>query len=149
MTIDRDFKRLVRARMATTGETYTAARAALIVDHDAEQRFYERTVRTFLRDGRLVSVPSRRKARVVILMELVSLFEAGRPYTEREVNDLLRPVHDDVAYLRRELVDYGFLTRERSVYRVAEALPVPEGNVAAEMPRDAASRFAATVRRRR
>jgi GDP-L-fucose synthase len=29
MTQDKDFKRLVRARMATTGETYTAARAAL------------------------------------------------------------------------------------------------------------------------
>jgi GDP-L-fucose synthase len=30
MTQDKDFKRLVRARMATTGETYTAARAALV-----------------------------------------------------------------------------------------------------------------------
>jgi len=29
MPIDKDFKRLVRARMAATGETYTAARAAL------------------------------------------------------------------------------------------------------------------------
>ncbi|HKA49652.1 MAG TPA: hypothetical protein VKK19_08695 [Candidatus Dormibacteraeota bacterium] len=29
MPIDNDFKRLVRARMAATGETHTAARAAL------------------------------------------------------------------------------------------------------------------------
>lgn len=35
MTRDRDFKRLVRARMAKTGESYTAARAHLLGKRDA------------------------------------------------------------------------------------------------------------------
>lgn len=147
MTTDRDFKNLVRARMIGTGETYTAARAALLAEHDEAQRFHDRTVRAFLRDGRLVSVPARRRARVVILLELLGLFEPGRDYPEREVNEILRPVHEDVAYLRREFVDYGFLTRSRSVYRVADELPEVRGNVASEVPGDLERRFANASRR--
>ncbi len=41
--------------------------------------------------------------------------------------------HDDVATLRRELVMYGFLERERGVYRVAERLPDFSRNVAQEL----------------
>jgi hypothetical protein len=40
-------------------------------------------------------------------------------YSEPEVNDTLRVAHEDVATLRRELVDYGFMHRERGLYRVA------------------------------
>ena len=35
MTTDADFKALVRARMAQTGQTYTAARADLLLRRDA------------------------------------------------------------------------------------------------------------------
>jgi GDP-L-fucose synthase len=38
MTSDKDFKRLVRERMATTGETYTAARSALVRQGVGERR---------------------------------------------------------------------------------------------------------------
>lgn len=148
MTTDRDFKNLVRARMIETGETYTAARAALRSEHEEAERFRDRIVRAFLREGRLVTIPARRRARVVILLELLALFEPGRDYSEREVNGILRPVHEDVAYLRRELVDYGFLTREHSVYRLAEVLPEAGGNVAEELPDDVARRFARASRPR-
>jgi hypothetical protein len=32
VTVDKDFKRLVRARMAQTGESYTAARTAMLAE---------------------------------------------------------------------------------------------------------------------
>jgi hypothetical protein len=35
----------------------------------------------------------------------------------------LRLAHDDVASLRRELVDYGFMVRDRGIYRIASELP--------------------------
>jgi len=146
MTSERDFKKLVRARMVDTGETYTAARAALLAESEEAERFRAKTLRSFFRDGRLVAIPARRRARVVVLLELLALFEAGRDYPEREVNDVLRAVHDDVAYLRRELVDYGFLNREASVYLVAEEWPTPGHTVAGELPPDAARRFARATR---
>ena len=147
MTTDRDFKRLVRARMAETGENYTTARAAMLSQRQEAQRYHDRTLRSFMREGRLVSIPAKRRARVIVLLELLGHFEASRDYTEREVCDILRPIHDDVAYLRRELVDYGFMTRSASIYRVAEELPQARGNVRSELPDDVEHRFAAAPRR--
>ena len=42
--------------------------------------------------------------------------EPGRTYTEREVNQVLVEFNDDVATLRRGLVDAGLLERENSIY---------------------------------
>jgi hypothetical protein len=73
-------------------------------------------LRTFLRDGRLVSVPAQQSKRRVVLEHLVHVFEPGVRYPEREVNALLAAWHPDVAALRRYLVDEGLLTREAGVY---------------------------------
>ena len=52
------------------------------------------------------------------LLEVLSRFEPGRSYTEPEVNRVLLAVHEDFAYLRRELVNYRYLERADGVYRV-------------------------------
>jgi hypothetical protein len=70
----------------------------------------------FVRNGRLVSVPAQLSKRRVVLEHLVRVFEPGVRYPEREVNALLGVWHDDVAALRRHLVDEGLLTREAGVY---------------------------------
>jgi hypothetical protein len=73
-------------------------------------------LRAFLRDGRLVSIPSTRSKRLVVLDHVCKVFEVGVRYPEREVDVLVRAFHDDYAALRRYLVDEGFLTREAGVY---------------------------------
>jgi hypothetical protein len=73
-------------------------------------------LRTFLRDGRLVSIPAQHSKRRVVLEHLVHVFEPGVRYPEREVNALLAAWHPDVAALRRYLVDEALLTREAGVY---------------------------------
>ena len=75
-----------------------------------------RVLRTFVRNGRLVSIPAARSKRLVLLDWLAQRFEPGRHYPEREVNAILREVHPDVAALRRYLVDEGFLERLRGEY---------------------------------
>jgi hypothetical protein len=146
MTRSADFKKLVRARMQQTGETYTAARAALLSKeatdpvHQADPEAariaraqHEKLLRPFLRDGELVQIPSRRKARLAVLLELLSRFEPGVTYTEVEVNESLETVHEDVAYLRRELVDYGYLERDNhGAYWVTSTAPTREGNMSQE-----------------
>ena len=56
-----------------------------------------KVVATFFDGERLRSIPTKRKARVAVLLELLRRFEPGRRYAEREVNDILRQAHDDVA----------------------------------------------------
>ncbi len=82
--------------------------------------YVSRVVRAFVRDGRLASIPAQDRKRQVIFRYLVErCFEAGRTYTEREVNELLGGFHEDVATLRRGLVVAGLMTRAGGEYRRA------------------------------
>lgn len=130
MTRDSDFKKVVRARMAETGEGYAAARAALEQTRSPQREAYdaaraeqERLVGRLFADGRIARVPAKRKVRAAVLLEVVRRFEPGRVYAEREVNDVLLGVHEDFAYLRRELVNYRYLEREDGRYRTAARAP--------------------------
>ena len=124
MTRNSDFKQVVRARMAETGEGYAASRAALEREaYDAARTEQERLVARLFTDGRIERVPARRKVRAAVLLEVVSRFEPGRDYAEREVNEVLLGVHEDFAYLRRELVNYHYLQREDGRYRTADRAP--------------------------
>jgi excisionase family DNA binding protein len=80
----------------------------------SNQRTPDPTARWFDRDGRLKAFPKQRAKRRAVLERLAELFDVGRVYSEREVNALLRPVFDDVALVRRELVAEGLVDRPRS-----------------------------------
>ncbi len=67
-------------------------------------KYDQKVLRDYLVDGKLKTIPTQRKKRDVILRYLVEQFEPGRVYTEKEVNQILVAYHDDVATLRRELV---------------------------------------------
>lgn len=109
MTTDSDFKRLVRDRMRRTGERYTTARAALEIVQPTpasspEQACYDRVVRTFFTGTRLRSIPHRRRARVVVLLELLRRFERERSYTESEGPTVWRR-HPPGGRIVRDLLD--------------------------------------------
>ena len=124
MTRDSDFKQVVRARMAETGEGYAATRAALEQEaYDAARAEQERLVGRLFTDGRIERVPAKRKVRAAVLLEVLSRFEPGRENSEKEVNAILLGVHEDFAYLRRELVNYRYLEREDGRYRTAARAP--------------------------
>ena len=149
VTKNRDFKRIVRARMAETGETYTAAQAAL-EDRTPEQgpppaaeersafdtarREQERLVARLFEDGRLARIPAKRKNRAGALLEVLTRFEPGRVYSEPEVNEVLLEVNPDFAYLRRELVNYHYLERTEGRYRVAGQAPTRTAMQLQEIP---------------
>ncbi len=67
-------------------------------------------------DGTIRQVPNSRtqadKFRIV-LEYILAAFEPGTFYTEMEVNSILLRNNEDVAGLRRDLVDVGMLARER------------------------------------
>lgn len=124
MTRDSDFKQVVRRRMAETGESYTSARSALLDEAYAAARAeQERLVSRLFTAGRLARVPAKRKVRAAALLEVLSRFEPGRDYSEPEVNAVLLEVHEDFAYLRRELVNYRYLERQDGRYRTATRAP--------------------------
>lgn len=73
--------------------------------------------RWFDKSGRLKAIPTQRAKRRAVLERLVELFERERDYSEREVNAILREVHEDVAFIRREFIGERLMTRAKGVYR--------------------------------
>jgi ArsR family transcriptional regulator len=78
--------------------------------------YRKKVLRTFFKHGRLTQIPAQLKKWQVILEKLVEEFEPERRYTELEVNRILLEFHEDVATLRRDLVDLGYMERESGVY---------------------------------
>jgi hypothetical protein len=76
----------------------------------------QQIIRRFIKDGELVAMPAKQSKRLLVLDHIAQSFELGRKYAETEVNAILRSYHDDVATLRRYLVDEGFLSREEGRY---------------------------------
>jgi hypothetical protein len=103
----------------------SAAAAQQPIDEDAPE-YDQKVLSTFMVEGRLKSIPTQQKKRDVILRFLARRFEPQRMYDEREVNEILREYHDDVASLRRYLVDTGLL--QRQIVRVADMQALMEGS---------------------
>ncbi|APO43486.1 transcriptional regulator [Paenibacillus xylanexedens] len=62
--------------------------------------------------GRLTTFHMQQKHKYIVLTEIAKRFETERKYSEKQVNELLKEVHDDYVEIRRYLVDYGLLERE-------------------------------------
>lgn len=83
----------------------------------AEDAYRNKVLRTFLKRGRLVSIPAQLKKRQIVLERIAQEFEPDHDYAERDVNIVLLDFHDDVATLRRGLVEHKLMQRERGIYR--------------------------------
>ncbi|KZE41661.1 DUF2087 domain-containing protein [Microbacterium sp. T32] len=69
----------------------------------------------FFTDGRLTDYPSRAGDRREVLATVASrILAEGERLTEPEINERLSTVVDDVAAIRRYLVDEGLIERTRS-----------------------------------
>ncbi|MCL2514863.1 MAG: DUF2087 domain-containing protein [Microbacteriaceae bacterium] len=77
----------------------------------------------FLRDGRIDRYPASQAERGELLALVAGrAFRSGEVLDESTVNERLAAFHEDVAVLRRYLVDFGLLVRTRSgsSYALAE-----------------------------
>ena len=71
-------------------------------------------LRRFLdRQVRVTDWPSKVRDQHVVLAYLITKFEAAQDYSEQEVTALLEQWHTygDPAFLRRSLIDFGYLSR--------------------------------------
>ena len=86
--------------------------------------YADKVLAAFINNGQLVTIPAKLKKQRVVLDYIVQRFEPGRGYHELDVNALLKPLHPDVATLRRLLITEKLMTRENSVYqRVGDGVP--------------------------
>jgi len=104
---------------AQEGERFIRFHPAMPVDDDRVM-ITEAEARTLLDKyfegpdhGQLLRFPKKEKHKLVILRRVAARFAAGRRYPELEVNRILGEFYEDHTTLKRYLVDYRFLARER------------------------------------
>jgi biotin operon repressor len=77
----------------------------------------EKILATFFdAEGRLRKIPTAHKKKIVILHHILNAFERDIGYREKEINDIMRRFHDDVASLRRAMIDFGLMARASGLY---------------------------------
>lgn len=62
--------------------------------------------------GRITAFPVQAKKHRVLMEYVATAFEPGKRYTEKQVNAILERFNEDVALIRRSLVDLGIMGRE-------------------------------------
>ncbi|MEC1177781.1 DUF2087 domain-containing protein [Metasolibacillus meyeri] len=95
---------------------YKIHRGATQVDerYSIEEKEREKVLQTYFKqglDGGIETIPSKEKRKLIILQHILQRFTAGKAYTEKEVNTILKTVHADFVTLRRYLIEYGFMSR--------------------------------------
>ena len=83
---------------------------------EREARYRQRVLDSFFEYGRLKSIPAQRKKERICLEEIAKELELGRPYPERELNQVLLRFHQDYCTLRRGMISEGILRREEGLY---------------------------------
>ena len=67
----------------------------------------------FIKNNRIQVIPRKEKDKKA-LMEILALeFEKGKIYTEKEINEILKSFYDDYVLLRRYMIDYSLLYRDK------------------------------------
>jgi hypothetical protein len=123
---------LVTARMEGHSKLYSLHAAALhamatrLLAREApppapgrsELPAYDRKVLNdyLLPDGSLKKLPAQQKKLLAVLRHMLKEFEPGATYPEKQVNAILGRFHPDTASLRRAMIEYKFMKREKGKY---------------------------------
>lgn len=59
-------------------------------------------------------IPAKEKRKYIILCIVIHYFDIDKYYTEKEVNDILKPMLPDHVLIRRYLIDYQMMDRSEN-----------------------------------
>jgi hypothetical protein len=106
--------------MALTIEDHRENSGQAAADEDKRRKPASAVINAFFKDGKLVRIPAKKSKRMVVLERLLADFKDRDSYHEREVNDIIRQYHDDVATIRREFIMNRYMTRKDGYYKLTD-----------------------------
>ena len=86
------------------------------ISAESPENYELRVMQSFVKDGRITAFPAVLKKQLVLLKWIARQIEPDREYSEKEISAFLKQFNDDYATIRRELVDWHFMTREAGHY---------------------------------
>lgn len=93
---------------AHVGATMVDERYIMTVDEDEKiiKNYFE-TLEPLI----LKILPSKEKKKIAVLRKITAQFDPTKLYTEKALNETLKTIYEDVATIRRYLIQYGFFER--------------------------------------
>ncbi|PKG21892.1 DUF2087 domain-containing protein [Niallia nealsonii] len=61
---------------------------------------------------KLLKFPLKEKQRLIVLREIMNHIDKEKVYTEKEINETIKTIYEDYVWIRRYLIEYGFLDRK-------------------------------------
>ncbi len=109
---------LLEGRSGKRQKLVSVHRTATMVDdrYVTTQEENEAVLKNYFKDGLdgiLSEFPSKEKKKLVVLKHIVKRFEMNRTYTEKEVNEILKSLYPDFVTIRRYMIEYGFMDRNK------------------------------------
>lgn len=107
--------RLETGTLAEMAKRLLAEETLPEVAKDLDRKAYDRKVLgDYLnQDGSIQQLPTSRRKLDVILRYLADHFNFDQTYTEKEINQVIGALHEDISGLRRDLISARYLDRKR------------------------------------
>ncbi|MBQ2736473.1 MAG: DUF2087 domain-containing protein [Clostridia bacterium] len=83
---------------------------------NSEDKYRKEVISNFFKLGKLISIPTQRKKREIVLAEISKSFKKGKIYAEKEVDEIIHKFHEDHCTIRREMIGCGLMKRENGKY---------------------------------
>ena len=84
--------------------------------HKREMEYRQKVIDSFFEYGKLKSIPVQRKKKLICYEVIAEKLIAGKVYTEKELNGIIAPIHEDYCTIRRDMISEGILERNGSEY---------------------------------
>ena len=66
--------------------------------------------------GALISIPAKQNKKLAVLRVIAEALDANRKYSERELNEILLRFNDDTAAIRRHMIEFGIMERNKESF---------------------------------
>ena len=81
-----------------------------------EDDYRKKVIESFFEYGKLKSIPVQRKKKQICYEVIAEHFVLGKVYSEKELNAIIAPIHEDYCTIRRDMIGEGILSRNGNEY---------------------------------
>lgn len=100
----------------TVFEVVTSEPVEIDEQQKREEQYRQKVIKAFFDYDKLRSIPVQRKKKIICYEKIAEQFEIGKVYEEKEVNEIISPIHADYCTIRRDMISEGIFKREGSRY---------------------------------
>ena len=83
---------------------------------EREKDYRRKVIDTFFEYGKLRSIPVQRKKKRICYEVIAENLTPGKVYSEKELNGIIAPIHEDYCTIRRDMISEGILKRNGKKY---------------------------------